>query len=62
MEVCGRYHHWMPILVHVTHRDLFLGWCLGFLKALEARPLAPLTPESLTSQVSGWLAGREAML
>ncbi len=25
MEVCGRYHHWMPILVQVTHRDLFLS-------------------------------------
>ena len=25
MEVCGRYHHWMPILVHVTHKDLFVS-------------------------------------
>jgi len=23
MEVCGRYHHWMPLLVHVTHVDMF---------------------------------------
>jgi hypothetical protein len=23
MEVCGRYHHWMPLLVRVTHRDVF---------------------------------------
>ncbi len=26
MEVCGRYHHWMPILVKVTHYDIFLLW------------------------------------
>lgn len=25
MEVCGRYHHWMPILVRVVHRDVFLA-------------------------------------
>jgi hypothetical protein len=59
MEVCGRYHHWMPILVHVTHRDLFLSWCLGFLKALEARPLSVLQSGPCAPQVSGWLAARE---
>lgn len=26
MEVCGRYHHWMPILVKVTHVDMFVLW------------------------------------
>jgi hypothetical protein len=25
MEVCGRYHHWMPILIRVVHRDVFLS-------------------------------------
>jgi heme/copper-type cytochrome/quinol oxidase subunit 2 len=25
MEVCGRYHHWMPILVRIVHRDAFLS-------------------------------------
>lgn len=25
MEVCGRYHHWMPILVRVVHKDVFLA-------------------------------------
>ena len=24
MEVCGRYHHWMPLLVRVTHLDFFI--------------------------------------
>lgn len=35
MEVCGRYHHWMPILVRIVHKDLFLSWCLSFLRALH---------------------------
>lgn len=26
MEVCGRYHHWMPILIKTTHYDLFILW------------------------------------
>jgi heme/copper-type cytochrome/quinol oxidase subunit 2 len=26
MEVCGRYHHWVPLLVHVTHVDMFALW------------------------------------
>jgi len=30
MEVCGRYHHWMPIVVYFMKRDLFFLWCLHF--------------------------------
>ena len=26
MEVCGRYHHWMPILIRTTHYDIFIVW------------------------------------
>lgn len=26
MEVCGRYHHWMPILIKVDHVDIFILW------------------------------------
>lgn len=26
MEVCGRYHHWMPLLVNVVHIDIFSMW------------------------------------
>lgn len=29
MEVCGRYHHWMPILVKVAHVDLFILWLMS---------------------------------
>ena len=35
MEVCGRYHHWMPILVRIIHKDLFLIWCLSYLRLLN---------------------------
>lgn len=35
MEVCGRYHHWMPILIRIVHKDLFLVWCLSFLRMLN---------------------------
>lgn len=37
MEVCGRYHHWMPILINVVHKDIFLGWCMSYLRLIEAR-------------------------
>jgi heme/copper-type cytochrome/quinol oxidase subunit 2 len=30
MEVCGRYHHWMPILIKITHYDLFILWLNTF--------------------------------
>jgi heme/copper-type cytochrome/quinol oxidase subunit 2 len=31
MEVCGRYHHWMPIVVYFMKRDLFWLWCSHFI-------------------------------
>ena len=30
MEICGRYHHWMPIVVYFMRRDLFFLWCTHF--------------------------------
>ncbi len=30
MEICGRYHHWMPIVVYFLKRDLFFLWCTHF--------------------------------
>jgi len=41
MEVCGRYHHWMPLLVRVVHKDVFAVWCLTYL-----RMLTNLTPSN----------------
>jgi heme/copper-type cytochrome/quinol oxidase subunit 2 len=31
MEICGRYHHWMPIIVYFMKRDMFFLWCTHFL-------------------------------
>ena len=30
MEICGRFHHWMPIIVYFMKRDLFFLWCTHF--------------------------------
>jgi heme/copper-type cytochrome/quinol oxidase subunit 2 len=30
-EICGRYHHWMPIIVYFMKRDLFFLWCTHFM-------------------------------
>jgi heme/copper-type cytochrome/quinol oxidase subunit 2 len=30
MEICGRFHHWMPIVVYFLRRDLFCIWCIHF--------------------------------
>ena len=29
-EICGRYHHWMPIVVYFMKPDLFVLWCVHF--------------------------------
>ena len=31
MEICGRYHHWMPIILYFMRRDLFFLWCSHFI-------------------------------
>jgi heme/copper-type cytochrome/quinol oxidase subunit 2 len=31
MEICGRFHHWMPIVVYFMRRDLFCLWCTHFI-------------------------------
>jgi heme/copper-type cytochrome/quinol oxidase subunit 2 len=31
MEICGRYHHWMPIIIYFMKRDLFFLWCSHFI-------------------------------
>lgn len=37
MEVCGRYHHWMPILVKIVHKDSFLLWCLTYIRLTNSK-------------------------
>lgn len=31
MEICGRFHHWMPIVAYFMKRDLFVLWCIHFI-------------------------------
>lgn len=31
MEICGRFHHWMPIVVYFMKKDLFFLWCTHFM-------------------------------
>jgi heme/copper-type cytochrome/quinol oxidase subunit 2 len=42
MEICGRYHHWMPIVVYFMRRDLFWLWCSHFVffKTSEGKNVA----------------------
>jgi heme/copper-type cytochrome/quinol oxidase subunit 2 len=35
MEICGRYHHWMPIVVYFMKRDLFFLWCTHFMNKTD---------------------------
>jgi heme/copper-type cytochrome/quinol oxidase subunit 2 len=30
-EICGRYHHWMPIVVYFMKRYIFFLWCTHFI-------------------------------
>ena len=30
-EICGRFHHWMPIIVHFMRKDLFFLWSDTFI-------------------------------
>lgn len=39
MEVCGRYHHWMPIMLNIVHPALFVDWCLAFLRGLDSQSM-----------------------
>ncbi len=54
MEVCGRYHHWMPILVRVVHKDIFLLWCLAYLRLLNNSSLSGSSSTSINVADSVW--------
>ena len=49
MEVCGRYHHFMPILVRILHPDAFLVWCLTHVRAVDAQSRGGAYGAALTS-------------
>ena len=63
MEVCGRYHHWMPIIVYFMKRDLFFLWCTHFVFASGANNMWTINDRQFTNYVKlasfskdGWAA------
>jgi heme/copper-type cytochrome/quinol oxidase subunit 2 len=62
MEICGRFHHWMPIIVYFMKRDLFFLWCAHFMHYSDQennftmldRQLSNLLSPASTNQTS-WL-------
>ena len=60
MEICGRFHHWMPIVVYFVKRDIFLMWCIHFVfnEKLYNKHFTSLNPAPsmlLSSPWSYWL-------
>ena len=56
MEICGRFHHWMPIVVYFMKRDFFILWCVHFLSLNSKNKFNSYLQESnnldLTSNVT----------
>ena len=49
MEICGRYHHWMPIIVYFMKRDLFFLWCTHFIHYVDLDNTFNTTDKQLTN-------------
>jgi hypothetical protein len=49
MEICGRYHHWMPIVVYFMKRDLFFLWCLHFVLMKDSNNLDSIAHWNINS-------------
>ena len=47
MEICGRYHHWMPIVVYFMKRDLFFLWCTHFMHYSDIDQVFNMTDKQL---------------
>jgi heme/copper-type cytochrome/quinol oxidase subunit 2 len=60
MEVCGRYHHWMPLLVRVVHKDVFILWCLTYLRLLTGNTLTGTYAFSVESSKQVWAVASAA--
>lgn len=63
MEVCGRYHHWMPIIVYFMKRDLFFLWCTHFVFVSGSNNMWTINDRQFTNYVrlasfskDGWAA------
>ena len=51
MEICGRYHHWMPIVVYFMKRDLFFLWCTHFMHYNEVENTFNMADKQLTDYI-----------
>lgn len=51
MEICGRYHHWMPIVVYFMKRDLFFLWCTHFMHYNDVENTFNMADKQLTDYV-----------
>ena len=51
MEICGRFHHWMPIVVYFMKRDLFFLWCTHFIHFSSEQNNFNTTDKQLASQL-----------
>ena len=49
MEICGRFHHWMPIIVYFMKRDLFFLWCTHFMHYSSTIDMFDLTDKQLSN-------------
>jgi heme/copper-type cytochrome/quinol oxidase subunit 2 len=51
MEICGRFHHWMPIVVYFMKRDLFFLWCTHFMHYSSASDMFDMTDRQLADKL-----------
>jgi len=50
-EICGRFHHWMPIVVYFMKRDLFFLWCTHFIHYSSLDNVFNMTDKQLSDCV-----------
>ncbi len=55
MEVCGRYHHWMPLSVRIVHRDAFCAWCLTYLRTAPGGAAAAVAAPTVARLADVWV-------
>jgi heme/copper-type cytochrome/quinol oxidase subunit 2 len=62
MEICGRFHHWMPIIIYFMKRDLFFLWCLHFQhfniienKFLSINKFNTILVNNISYSIQNWL-------
>ena len=51
MEICGRFHHWMPIIVYFMKKDLFFLWCTHFMHFSSIDNTFNMTDRQLSDHV-----------